>query len=1437
MSIDYYVLAYAPDKDYVTQQSILESILRYNSIFESSSIKWITSEELYNPQVVQVISGDIQSINPKVIIISGINIYNLLVDNPKGIGELSSSRVGNKQYPTILTHTLDYMIKETDPAIATQLKREFISHIITATKVVSGEICDITSKELVTALTYQQFKEYVDIHIINADKVAYDIETNAQLVYSVWFRTIGFSLSGDSSSGVYVVREALEYKVSEDEWSSITSLLLSILKSKHIIVHNSMYEVPAGVNEYDYRLENFDDTLVMARLLLGGKVGAGLKEQCQVNLGYPEWEADLTVYRESMDTLRNLFRPTAKGTSRQEFTDLEEVNGDLLLLHDKYESEYDEYSNWLFNDSLTPDDKGKSLTLNERADLIDKLPKRRDYQLVQSINQIVSLINQYYKNDIDHTPEYIITLVGKELINLVNSSEFGFLPYSSIPLKLLSKYGAIDAVGTRELYDKLSDRLTNESTSEVDLWKGYNIMKSQFEVGTSMEMNGLYWNDEVAAQEQIWFNQQACKAMRALLLSGYLDEFIFNSGKEDWVRYLIDNSPEELSEQLGYEFLLVEDGRGIKKFEDGELKGREIRIYNIPNLINESYWDSVHDIVVRMMKLKIADESNFKDFDEFKYIYNPASPGQHKVLNPILVSDDIKIANVLHGFNLIIEDASKSIDDYPDPDREVLQTLINFNMYNKDTKDWNEEHPEDKRELISQKDIFQRFKSMMSTTTFKSKELNNLIVCGLKYQLESGDEPSIIELYHLYVLIGVNVEDELTWDESFRFLYNYRMYKKCIKMINSYITGDKVGRGSVAVVNKSELANTLARRIGWYNDGPITEDKAYLMQASYAVCGANTLRWRTGQHTIPSTSSIKNIYTSRYLGGVIFAPDYSQMEIRTIAAVSGCQTLVQAFIDGMDIHRFNASRIWRKPPEEVTSVERRYAKMSCGVGSTKVKLLDDTVRTLEELYNSGIEGLYTYSYDITNQKVVPGKIVDVDLTKYVTQTCKVTFDNGFSEERTLDHPYLCIDGRYIEAEDLQEGQQIETLYTRVPISGAYSMQYDQRRGTEYCYSYKVGKFGHIYRAQKVLRYLKSIGLELTEDNYNAYRYIAGSRVIYWSTLVRNYNLTFEDVLNYPSYYNSELDNEEIYKNPLSGRSYAKVQGVRVVSVEIINHEQPVPVYDISVAKYHNYASYLGNNTSVFVHNSFSILYGDTPEGFAHKFLSGDESLGRQIFRDFYAAYPEILEWTNKRHEEMRTTGKVSLAKTGMFLHISPNEFYGDEGKAARAAGNYPIQSQASNMAGYILYRADKFLRDNHMKTKPILFIHDSLEFDVHPFEMLVAAQHIITMMNEIPHNEFGIPAKVDLELGVSLGQGLEASNIIINEDGNSGEMIIEGKLANFELLIDKWKSIYSSVEIEELEEPEEVYVPRGDLFVPKLTISRSFGTYEKSVKCKVSVVY
>lgn len=61
-------------------------------------------------------------------------------------------------------------------------------------------------------------------------------------------------------------------------------------------------------------------------------------------------------------------------------------------------------------------------------------------------------------------------------------------------------------------------------------------------------------------------------------------------------------------------------------------------------------------------------------------------------------------------------------------------------------------------------------------------------------------------------------------------------------------------------------------------------------------------------------------------GCVFVDADYSQIELRVLAHISGDETLINAYREAQDIHRITASQVFHIPFDEVTDLQRRNAK-------------------------------------------------------------------------------------------------------------------------------------------------------------------------------------------------------------------------------------------------------------------------------------------------------------------------------------------------------------------------------------------------------------------------------------------------------------------------------------------------------------------------------
>lgn len=60
---------------------------------------------------------------------------------------------------------------------------------------------------------------------------------------------------------------------------------------------------------------------------------------------------------------------------------------------------------------------------------------------------------------------------------------------------------------------------------------------------------------------------------------------------------------------------------------------------------------------------------------------------------------------------------------------------------------------------------------------------------------------------------------------------------------------------------------------------------------------------------------------------VLLSADYSQIELRVIAAMSGDETMIEAFKQNQDIHKLTASKVYGIPFEDVTKEQRSNAKV------------------------------------------------------------------------------------------------------------------------------------------------------------------------------------------------------------------------------------------------------------------------------------------------------------------------------------------------------------------------------------------------------------------------------------------------------------------------------------------------------------------------------
>lgn len=646
-------------------------------------------------------------------------------------------------------------------------------------------------------------------------------------------------------------------------------------------------------------------------------------------------------------------------------------------------------------------------------------------------NSLKTLISRYYDNS-----DEILDLVKTSVDNgsFYNSDKRP--SYGSIPYKIVGKYGGIDSAvlfELRDFYQKKMDELSSEL--KINMNDGYKYWMMHHYAGYKLETNGAYWNEDKAKDLESWCVNNMTTSLKHIIESDISKPLLMSSSVDDYCRHIMSDKISEILGDCATPKRLYKNSVDVLinkkspnrvfdvacrlKIEPKKTGSYGLTLPAIKNLLTKDLnLDSEYYKV--WYKNYISNVlNNSTSIPEMKKLINPTSTSQvfKDAVSNILITDEIKLAKIYSDIVNLFEQPDFDVGYYRGDGRKLVEFVDKISKMNLSNS---------KRLLLFNKKLNECKNLKFDNGIMKI--INN----GLSYSLESLDDNNIIELYNYFVVAGYDIEDESTWTDQFRWLYNFRVYKKCNKILSTYINGNKVGRGGVYLVDKESLSNgdKITKRLERFpDDHKIPEGKTTLLQSSFSVNNANTGRWKAGLHTIPAGELIKGIYTSRFKGGIIAAPDFAQAEVRCIAAAAGEEALIKAFKDGVDIHRVTASNIFNKPQSEVTSVERRFAKSCCLHGDTPIKLLDGTTHKIKDLVGS--KDFWVYSFDLESNRIVPGKVLECDKTIHVDKLIKITLDDGTSFKCTLDHKILCRDGIYRKACNLNVGDSLMPINTRI----------------------------------------------------------------------------------------------------------------------------------------------------------------------------------------------------------------------------------------------------------------------------------------------------------------------------------------------------------------------------------------------------------------------
>lgn len=125
----------------------------------------------------------------------------------------------------------------------------------------------------------------------------------------------------------------------------------------------------------------------------------------------------------------------------------------------------------------------------------------------------------------------------------------------------------------------------------------------------------------------------------------------------------------------------------------------------------------------------------------------------------------------------------------------------------------------------------------------------------------------------------------------------------------------------------------------------------------------------------PEGAKVREAFIPRDENHVLLAADYSQIELRLIAEISGDEAMLEAFQKGQDIHRATAARVFEVPYEEVTREQRYRAKtvnfsIVYGAGATnlsrQLNIKRNEAKELIGQYFKQYKGLKKYMEEVVD---------------------------------------------------------------------------------------------------------------------------------------------------------------------------------------------------------------------------------------------------------------------------------------------------------------------------------------------------------------------------------------------------------------------------------------------------------------------------------------
>jgi len=167
--------------------------------------------------------------------------------------------------------------------------------------------------------------------------------------------------------------------------------------------------------------------------------------------------------------------------------------------------------------------------------------------------------------------------------------------------------------------------------------------------------------------------------------------------------------------------------------------------------------------------------------------------------------------------------------------------------------------------------------------------------------------------------------------------------------------------------------------------------------------------------------------------------------------------------------------------------------------------------------------------------------------------------------------------------------------------------------------------------------------------------------------------------------------------------------------------------------------------------NFGIIYGISSYGLA-KQISVSNTEAESFLKSYFKKFPEIKDYMNETLKSCRKYGyvKTIFGRKCNFPNINDKN-HTLRTFQERASINAPIQGTAADLLRLAMIKIDQKIKDQDLKCKMLLQIHDELVFESSVDNIKKSKADIVEIMSKAsePDYKFSIPLSVDIKEGLN----------------------------------------------------------------------------------------